>query len=106
MANLDDIFPQEFVDARTKKYEVEDLQPSKPTYWDFLGELMFFGDFNAVKAVLDNYITIEQADALLTGSKKAYRMSVYDRAVASLAANVGGNDFTKIMKNYTGENNV
>lgn len=103
MKNLDDLFPSEFVESRTKQYEISELKPNKATYWDFLGELLFFGDFNLVKAVLDDYITIEQARELLYGARKAYNSSVYDRAVAGLAANVGGNDFNKIMKSYIGD---
>lgn len=100
MASLDELFPKEFVESRNKQYELSELQKESPTYWDFLGELQFFGDFNLVYAVLEDYLTIEQARELLYSTRKAYNSHIYDIAVATLAGNTGGDSFNKLMKNY------
>jgi hypothetical protein len=104
--NLDDILPSEFVERRTKEYELEELQKKKTTYWDFLGDLGFYLGFEAVQAVLNDYIEIEQARELLTGAKKAYYGTVYDQGVAALAGARGrykGSEFDRLMKFYSKE---
>lgn len=104
--NLDDILPQEFVKKRTQEYELKELQKKKTTYWDFLGDLGFYLGFEAVQAVLNDYIEIEQARALLSGAKRAYYGTVYDQGVAALAGARGrykGSEFDRLMKFYTKE---
>lgn len=104
--NLDDILPQDFVERRTQEYELKELQKKKSTYWDFLGDLMFFGGFEAVQAVLNDYIELEQAKELLSGAKKAYYGTVYDQGVAALAGSRGkykGSEFDRLMKFYSKE---
>lgn len=100
---LDDIFPKEFVEQRTKQYELKELEKKKATYWDFLGELMFFGGFEAVSAVLNDFVELDQARELLKGARRAYYGTVYDSGVASLAGARGvykGTEFSKTMKFY------
>lgn len=104
--HLDEILPQEFVERRTKEYELKELLKKKASYWDFLGELMFFGGFDAVQAVLNDYIEIQQARELLSGAKKAYYGTVYDSGVAALAGSRGlhkGSEFGRLMKFYEQE---
>ncbi len=106
LTNLDDILPKEFVQHRKRTYELRQLKKKKDVYWDFLGELMFFGGFEAVKAVLDDYIEIEQAKKLLDSSKKSYYGSIYDHGMAALAGASGARKpsaFSKLMKFYERE---
>jgi hypothetical protein len=83
--NLNEIFPKEFVEQRTREYEIKELEKKKSTYWEFLGELGFFMGFDAVRAVLDDYIELKQARELLNGARTAYYGTVYDSGVAVLA---------------------
>lgn len=103
MRNLDDIFPAEFVAERQRKYELAELNEKKTTYWDFLGELMYFGSFDAVRAVLDDYLTPEQARTLLAGARRSHNRTIYDNANAALAGAAGVHKskyFHQIMKTY------
>lgn len=103
MRSLDDLLPKEFVAQRKAKYELSEIKKKKSTYWDFLGELMFFGGYQAVEAVLDDTIEIEQARTLLMGARRAYNGTVYDNAKAALAGAAGvhkGAYFEKLMKYY------
>lgn len=101
--NLDDLLPQDFVEKRTKEYESSELKKRKTTYWDFLGELMYFGGFEAVKAVMDDYITLDQAIVLLKGAKRMYNAEKYDEAIVSLAGNAGihkAQEFNRLTKQF------
>lgn len=104
--SLDDLFPKDFVELRKKEFELKELKKKKTTYWDFLGELGFFMGFEAVSAVLNDYIEIEQARELLKGARRAYYGTVYDSAVASLAGARGvhkGKYFSDTVKFYEKE---
>ena len=104
MKSLDDLLPPEFVAQRKQKYEVSELKSNPNTRWDFLGQLMVYGGFDAVQAVLNDFITLEQAHTLLDGAIKTHRGHVYDYGVASFAAVRGGqkaSEFNKMMKEYT-----
>lgn len=104
--NLDDLLPKEFVEQRKKLFELKELKKQKSTYWDFLGELGFFMGFDAVAAVLNDFLELEQATELLRGAKKAYYSSVYDQGVAALAGARGVHksaEFGKLMKFYERE---
>lgn len=97
------LIPKEFLEEREK---LASQTPADSGYWTVLGELMFFGGFDAVRAVLDDYIELEQADALLSGARKAYYGTVYDNGVASLAGARGaqkGSEFERLMKFYRKE---
>ena len=103
MKTLSDLFPKEFVEQRLKNYELKELRKKRTTYWDFLGELMYFGDFGAVQAVLSDYIELPQARMLLKGAKRAYYATKYDDAVTSLAGARGvykGSEFDRLTKFY------
>lgn len=103
MRSLDDLLPAEFVASRKKKYELAELKEKKSTYWDFLGELMYFGGFEAVKAVLDDYLTPEQARTLLMGARRVHNGVIYDHANAALAGAAGVHKskyFSQIMATY------
>ena len=104
--NLSDILPKDFVERQTKAYELKELAKKEKTYWDFLGELGFFVGFEAVKAVLDDYLELGQARELLNGARRAYYGTVYDSAIASLAGAKGaikGKAFTDLVKFYERE---
>ena len=104
--NLSDLLPKDFVERRAQEYELKELAKKEKTYWDFLGELGFFVGFEAVKAVLDDYIELGQARELLNGARRAYYGTVYDSAVASLAGARGatkGKEFTQLIKFYERE---
>ena len=104
--NLSDILPKDFVERQTQAYELKELAKKEKTYWDFLGELGFYMGFEAVKAVLDDYIELSQARELLNGARRAYYGTVYDSAVASLAGSRGatkGKEFTNLVKFYERE---
>jgi len=104
--NLDDVLPQEWVEKRTRHYELKEIKKKKSDYWNFLGELMYYGGFQAVQAVLDDYIDIPQAMKLLEGSKRAYYGTVYDSANANLAANAAihkSSEFDRIIGFYKRE---
>lgn len=104
--NLSSLLPKEFVEQRTKEYELKELEQRKATYWDFLGELGFYMGFEAVQAVLNDYIDLPQARELLRGAKKAYYGTVYDSAIASLAGARGVHKtsaFTSLIKFYERE---
>ena len=103
MTSLSEILPAEFVENRTKQYELKELKKKKATYWDFLGELGFYMGFESVQAVLNDYLTLEQARELLKGARKAYNGTVYDNAVAALAGARGvhkGSEFERLTKYY------
>lgn len=103
MINLDDILPKEFVEQRKKLYLLSEIKKKKSVYWDFLGELMYFGGFDAVKAVLDDYIEPEQAKALLNSARRVHNGVVFDNANAALAGAAGVHKaayFDKVMGNY------
>ena len=103
MAKLSEILPKEFVEKRTKQYELKELKKKRATYWDFLGELGFYMGFEAVQAVLDDYLDLEQARALLNGARRANNAKVYDIAVASLAGARGvhkGSEFDRLTRYY------
>lgn len=103
MANLSQKLPAEFVEKRTREYQLKELQAKKSTYWDFLGELGFYLGFESVQAVLSDYIELEQARELLKGARKAHNAHIYDIAVASLAASRGvhkGSEFDRLTKYY------
>lgn len=103
MKSLDDIFPKEFVEKRERQYELAELKQKETTYWDFLGELMFFGGFDAVRAVLDDYIDAEQARTLLMGARRVHKGVIYDHAHAALAGAAGIHKaayFDRIMAGY------
>lgn len=103
MTKLSDLLPAEFVERREKEYALKELKKKKATYWDFLGELGFYMGFESVQAVLNDYLTLEQARELLKGARKAYNASVYDNAVASLAGARGvhkGAEFDRLTKYY------
>lgn len=103
MRSLDDLLPPEFVAERKRRHELKEIKASKETRWDFLGQLMFYGGFDAVKAVLNDYITIEQANVLLDGAERTHNGHVYDYGVASFAAVRGGqksSEFNKMMAYY------
>lgn len=103
MPNLDELFPKEFVEKRQKAYELQELKEKKTTYWDFLGEVAFYMGFEAVQAILSDYIELNQARILLNGAKRAYFGTVYDSAIASLAGGRGvhkGSEFNRLIKFY------
>lgn len=103
MRSLDDILPKEFVEHRKKQYELSEIKKKKSVYWDFLGELMYFGGFEAVRAVLDDYIDPIQAKTLLTSARRVHNGVIYDHANASLAGAAGVHKnayFDKIMAGY------
>ena len=103
MRSLDDILPQEFVARRKAKYELTEIAKKKSTYWDFLGELMYFGGFPAVQAVLDDVIELEQARTLLMGARRVHNGVIYDHAKASLAGAAGVHKtaaFNSVMSDY------
>lgn len=104
MKNLDDILPKEFVEHRQKQYELAEIKEKKSAvYWDFLGELMYYGGFETVRAFLDDYIDAAQARALLMGARRAHNRVIYDHAQAALAGAAGvhkGVYFDRIMKPY------
>ena len=105
-SNLSDILPKDFVERQTQAYELKELAKKEKTYWDFLGELGFFVGFEAVRAVLDDYIELGQARELLNGARRAYYGTVYDSAIASLAGARGatkGKAFTDLVKFYERE---
>ena len=104
--NLDDILPKEFVEERKRIYELSEIKKKSNRYWDMLGELMYLGGFPAVQAVLDDYITIEQAIELIYATRRAYNTHIYDSGVAAMAGTRGAYkpaDFDKIMKRYSKE---
>lgn len=103
MQSLDDILPKEFVEQRKALYELSQVKKKKNTYWRFLGELMYLGGFPAVQAVLDDYITIEQANKLLEGARNAQNLNTYDNAIGSMAAARSlyeYSEFDNLMKQY------
>lgn len=103
MKTLSQLLPKEYVEKRNKAYELRELKRKKKTYWDFLGELGFYMGFEAVQAVLSDYIKIEQAVQLLGGARRAYFGTVYDHAVASSAAARGvykATEFDRLTKFY------
>lgn len=103
MTSLSEILPAEFVEKRTKEYELKELKKKKATYWDFLGELGFYMGFEGVQAVLNDYLTLEQARELLKGARKAHNGTIYDNAVAALAGARGvhkGSEFERLIKYY------
>lgn len=104
MKNLDDIFPKEFVARRKKQYELKEISDKKKaSYWDFLGELMFYGGYEAVRAVLNDEIELTQARTLLLGCRRVQNGITYDNANAALAGAAGvhkGSLFDRIMDSY------
>lgn len=103
MKNLSQLLPKEFVEKRNKAYELKELKRKKKTYWDFLGELGFYMGFEAVQAVLNDYLTIDQAVSLLNGAKRAYYATAYDGAVNALAGSRGvykASEFDRLTKFY------
>lgn len=103
MKNLSQLLPKEFVEKRNKAYELKELKRKKKTYWDFLGELGFYMGFEAVQAVLSDYMELEQASELLKGARRAHNGAVYDYAVASLAGTRGvykASEFDRLTKFY------
>lgn len=103
MSKLSDLLPPEFVERRTKEYDLKELKKKKSTYWDFLGELGEYMGFGAVQAVLSDYIDLEQARELLKSAKKAHNGKVYDYGVAALAGARGvykGAEFDRVIKYY------
>ena len=101
--SLDDIFPAEFVAERKRIYELQEVEKKSDQYWDMLGELMFYGGFDAVRAVLDDYLTLEQAIELLYSTRKVYNMNIIDIGQASMAGARSvykGSEFKRIMSEY------
>lgn len=103
MQSLDDLLPKEFVESRKALYELSQVKKKDDTYWKFLGELMYLGGFNAVRAVLDDYLTLEQANKLLNGARIAQNLNTYDNAIGSMAAARSvykASEFESLMKQY------
>jgi len=70
--------------------------------WLGLSELGVYFGWEAVRDVINDVITLEQADMFVTGARKVHSTHVYDFAVASLAARStkqGG--FENLIKPYT-----
>lgn len=69
--------------------------------WMVLSKLGFYYDFDAIKAVLDDYITIPQANMFIDGAERVHARHVYDYAVATLAGtSTTKGSFGKLMQGY------
>lgn len=98
MVKLSDIYPEEYVAQRTAEFEKGQSRTSN-SFWDILAEMQSYGGFEAVKAVLDNYLTLEQANALLSASRKLYASRMYDTGITALAGN-SGKHFNSLMSDF------
>lgn len=69
--------------------------------WMMLAELGVHFGYEAIQAVLNDVITLQQARMLIEGARKLHSADVYDIAVAGAAANSQkASAFKKIMKPF------
>jgi hypothetical protein len=69
--------------------------------WFKLAELGFYFGWEAIQAVLDDVITLNQANLLIDGAIKIHNTHIYDMATATLAGSSSqAGAFNKLMKPY------
>jgi hypothetical protein len=98
---LDTMTPEERAKVSRGKLEREKRVAGISNEWMGLAELGFYYGWSAVRDVLDDYITIEQANTFIQGARKLHSSHVYDLAVASLAGNsTKSAHFERLVKRY------
>jgi hypothetical protein len=100
---LDQMTPEHLVKVQKREAEREEQRSKMITpEWLGLSELGVYYGWGAIQAVIDDKITLEQADMLINGARKIHSGHVFDNAIASLAANVSKKEtFYKLLKSYT-----
>lgn len=69
--------------------------------WLGLSELGFYYGWEAVRDVIDDVITLEQANMFVEGARKLHSGHVYDNSISSMAAKATKPSiFEKLMKRY------
>lgn len=99
---LDVMKPEDRERVKKREEILGDLQERKVNReWLGIAELGFYYGWSAVKDLIDDVITLEQADMLVESARKLHSGHVLDYAMASLAGNSSKKgSFEKIMKPY------
>lgn len=99
---LDLMSPQDQQKAKRNAEKREKLKADKITKeWMMLSELGTYYGFDAIRAVLDDYIDIPQANMLVIGGRKMHSSDIYDSSLAHIAGNsTKMATYKKIMKRF------
>lgn len=99
---LDLMNPDEIERVNKRGEILEELKDKKVNReWLGIAELGFYYGWAAVRDLIDDVITLEQADMLVESARKLHSGHVLDYALASLAGNSSKKgSFEKIMKHY------
>lgn len=88
--------------VRKARRSADAREASKPPLtsieWSMLGELGVYYGFQAIQAVLDDYITLHQANKLVMAGRQLYNQQKYDDGVVGLA--VRSPNFNKLMEPF------